>query len=156
MRWPPTNQPTISNRPEMKQIWLETSGHEIHMILGRFFVTSITGRLRSSQAPEGIWAQWFLGKRWSALCAVPLLSPVWRHIVAQDAPFLRSAEIFCGLSTMTRGRPRRLPLARAAANPERTRDRINSRSNSAIDAKMQKTSRPLGVLVSTPSWRLIK
>lgn len=31
---PQTSQRLI-NRPEMKQIWLETSGHEIHRFLGR-------------------------------------------------------------------------------------------------------------------------
>ena len=46
----------------------------------------------------------------------------------------------------------RLPFAFAAASPERTLSRISSRSNSAMLAKMPKTSRPLGVLVSTPSW----
>jgi hypothetical protein len=44
-------------------------------------------------------------------------------------------------STITRGRPNRFPLAWAAANPERTRERISSRSNSAMLAKMPKTSR---------------
>jgi hypothetical protein len=95
--------------------------------------------------------QWFLGKLRSARCAVPLLSPFSREIVAQDAPSLRS-EAILRASTITRGRPNRFPLARAraAANPERTRERISSLSNSAIEAK------PFGVEVSTPSCKETK
>ena len=92
----------------------------------------------------------FLGKLRSARCAVPLLSPVSRQTVAQDAPLFRSVAILRA-STITRGLPSRLPFARAAAKPDRTLDRISSRSNSAIEAKMPNTSRPLGVEVSTPS-----
>ena len=55
-------------------------------------------------------------------------------------------------STWRRGRPSRLPLARAAAMPDRMRSRISSRSNSAMLAKIPKMSRPFGVDVSTPSW----
>lgn len=57
-------------------------------------------------------------------------------------------------STATRGLPSRFPRLLASANPERTRSRISSRSNSAIEAKIPNTSRPLGVEVSTPSCRL--
>jgi hypothetical protein len=42
----------------------------------------------------------------------------------------------------------RLLLARAAAKPDRTLSRINSRSNSAMLANIPKTKRPLAVLVS--------
>jgi hypothetical protein len=55
-----------------------------------------------------------------------------------------------------RGRPIRLPFARAAAIPERTRSRISSRSNSAMVAKMPKIRRPFAVDVSTPSCTLTK
>lgn len=40
--------------------------------------------------------------------------------------------------------------------PDRTRSRISSRSNSAMEPKIPNTSRPLGVDVSTPSCRLMK
>jgi len=57
--------------------------------------------------------------------------PVWREIARQEAPEARRRAT-CKLFKTTGGRPSRLPLARAMAIPERTRSRINSRSNSAI------------------------
>jgi hypothetical protein len=62
----------------------------------------------------------FLGKPATALCAVPLLTPSSALIVAQDAPRARSSAILAAL-TITRGRPSRLPFARAFRNPARTR-----------------------------------
>ena len=82
------------------------------------------------------------------------LTPVCREIERHEAPEARSEAIF-STSAITRGRPRRLPLVLAAARPLRTLSRVNSRSNSAMLAKMPNTRRPLGVDVSTPSWRLI-
>jgi hypothetical protein len=49
-------------------------------------------------------------RRCKERCVVPLLSPVSRQIVAQDAPLLRRVAILRA-STITRGRPRRLPFA---------------------------------------------
>jgi chromosome segregation ATPase len=46
------------------------------------------------------------------------------------------------------GLPSRLPLAFAAASPDRTRSRISSRSNSAIEAKIPNTSLPFGVRIT--------
>jgi hypothetical protein len=75
-------------------------------------------------------------------------------MLLHDAPESRGAAIWAA-STVTRGRPRVLPFDLAEAIPDRTRSRINSRSNSAMVAKMPKTSRPFGVLVSTPSCELM-
>lgn len=82
------------------------------------------------------------------------LIPVCREIARHEAPEARSDASFF-IFTATLGRPSRLPLARAAARPLRTLSQINSRSNSAMLAKIPKTRRPLGVEVSTPSWRLM-
>src|SRR5579864_844926 len=65
------------------------------------------------------------------------------EIAAQERPCARRAAILSA-SAITRGLPRRLPLARAEAMPERTRSRINSRSNSAMLAKMPNINRPFG------------
>ena len=51
---------------------------------------------------------------------------------------------WCHLGLATSLRPR----ARADASPARVRSEIRSRSNSASDAKMPKTSLPAGVVVS--------
>ena len=71
-------------------------------------------------------------------------------IFRQDMPFCRRDRTVLE-ETGTCGRPSLLPLARACANPERTRSRISSRSSSAIEAKIPNISLPFGVLVSTPS-----
>jgi hypothetical protein len=97
----------------------------------------------------------FLGKPRTARWAVPLLRPVSSQIAAQERPALRRLAIL-EPSTLTRGLPSRFPRDFAKAIPDRTRSLINSRSNSAMEAKIPKTSLPFGVEVSTPSWRLMK
>lgn len=71
---------------------------------------------------------------WDVRLAVP--SPIANvfPIVAQEAPAARRLAI-ASTSTSFRGLPKRLPLAFAAASPDRTRSRISSRSNWTIDAK---------------------
>ena len=91
----------------------------------------------------------FLGKLRTARCAVPLVIPKTSQISAQERPSLRSVAIL-SRSTFTRGLPRHFPRDFANANPDLTRSRISSLSNSAIDAKIPKTRRPFGVDVSTP------
>ena len=71
----------------------------------------------------------------------------------QPRPSERSSAIL-NSSTVTRGRPKCLPLAFAAASPHRTRSRISSLPHSAIEAKMPKTRLPFGTEVSPPSCRL--
>src|SRR5579885_2936770 len=55
-----------------------------------------------------------------ALCAVPLLSPVLWHTCDHDIPLLLSSATDSRF-TYTRGRPMRLPFARAALMPAVTR-----------------------------------
>jgi hypothetical protein len=86
---------------------------------------------------------------------VPSPNPRYAPIFAHDNPCERSVAILAR-STATRGRPSVVPLDRAAAMPDFTRSRINSLSNSAMLAKIPNTSRPFGVLVSTPSCKLMK
>jgi hypothetical protein len=57
-------------------------------------------------------------------------------IAAQETPSARKQAILSA-STAFLGLPNRLPLAFAAASPDRTRSRISSRSNSAMDAKIR-------------------
>ena len=54
-------------------------------------------------------------------------------------------------TSILRGLPPMLPLARAAVRPARVRSMINSWSDSASAAKMPKTRRPLAVAVSISS-----
>jgi hypothetical protein len=61
-----------------------------------------------------------LGKPVTALCAVPLLTPVSALISDQERPCARRTPIL-EASTIIRGLPRRLPLARAFRSPARTR-----------------------------------
>jgi len=76
-----------------------------------------------------------------SLMTVPTPTPSSVAIFLQPQPCLRSSAIL-EASTWARGLPGRLPLARAAAKPDRTRSRISSRSNSAMLAKMPNTRRP--------------
>jgi len=75
---------------------------------------------------------------------VPLDTPSESQIEAHERPSLRRTAIL-KRSTITRGLPRRFPRDFANANPDLTRSRISSLSNSAIEAKIPKTSRPLGL-----------
>jgi len=75
---------------------------------------------------------------WKALTAVPTPIPNRPDTSRHDAPDLRRRTISAA-STTVRGRPRRTPRACAAANPEMTLPRINSRSNSAMLAKIPNT-----------------
>ena len=81
---------------------------------------------------------------------MPSCCEMTRH----EAPVARSAAT-CLASTAVRGRPNFLPFDLAAAKPLRTRERMSSRSNSTMLAKMPNTSRPFGMEVSTPSCRLM-
>ena len=93
----------------------------------------------------------FFARVWNAALAVATPTSSSRPTSRQDRPSARRAATRAQL-TSRRGRPSRLPRARAAASPERTRSRISCRSNSAMLAKIPNTSRPFGVDVSTPSW----
>jgi len=87
--------------------------------------------------------------------AVLALTPTVRSISRQETLAARTVGQILTMSTSDLGRPIRLPLALAAASPDLTRPRINSRSNSAIEAKIPNTRRPFGVLVSTPSCKAL-
>jgi len=91
----------------------------------------------------------FLEGAWSARQAVPTPMPSCSEMTFHEAPAARRVAT-CLASTAVRGRPNRFPLDLAAAKPLRTRERMSSRSNSAMLAKMPNTSRPFGVEVSTP------
>lgn len=73
----------------------------------------------------------FMPQPRAARRAVRTLMPSFSVTVRQDVPESRRPTIYAG-SASARGLPRRLPLARELASPERTRSRINSRSNSPI------------------------
>lgn len=81
---------------------------------------------------------------------VPMPMPSSAAIAFQPRPAVLSSAIR-SLSTVTCGLPSCLPLAFAAAIPDRTRSRINFPFELC---KMPKMSRPFGVEVSTPSCRL--
>jgi len=121
------------------------------------FVGNLEFRVRAQQNQgfRGAISSGFLGKERTARCAVPFDIPEERQISAQERPSLRRLPILW-LSTWTRGLPRRFPCDFARTNPDLTRSRINSRSNSAMDAKIPNTSLPFGVEVSTPSCKLTK
>ena len=126
--------------------------HQNHLFL------AAVQRRASAQAGQeltGESAERFLADCWAARRTVPSPMPKVSPIFAQESPAPRKEAILFE-STTTRGRPRRFPLALADASPDRTRSRISSRSNSAIEAKMPKISRPFAVDVSTPSCRLMK
>jgi hypothetical protein len=123
-----------------------------HLILGALIFRH---RAEKNQLLAGTGSSRFLGKQRTARCAVPLDIPKTSQISAQERPSLRSVAIL-SRSTFTRGLPRHFPRDFANANPDLTRSRISSLSNSAIDAKIPKTRRPFGVDVSTPSCRLTK
>ena len=78
--------------------------------------------------------------------------PTCLAIVRQEQPRSRSLPIL-NVSTTTRGRPSRLPLARAFRSPAFTRSTIRLRSSSATAPKTVKTSLPAGVAVSIDSLR---
>src|SRR6516225_3579317 len=65
----------------------------------------------------------------------------------------RNVAILTG-STLTFGRPRRLPFALAFRRPDFTRSTIKLRSNSATAPRTVNTMRPAGVAVSSDSDRL--
>lgn len=121
------------------------------------FVDNLKFRARAQQNQDftGASSGRFLGKERTARCAVPLDIPKEWQISAQERPSLRRTPTLRP-STWTRGLPSRFPRDFAKTNPDLTRSRISSRSNSAIDAKMPNTSLPFGVEVSTPSCKLTK
>ncbi len=96
----------------------------------------------------------FLEGGWRARQAVPTPMSSRYEMTCHEAPAARSVAT-CSASTTVRGRPNFLPFALAATKPLRTRERMSSRSNSAMLAKIPNTSRPFGVEVSTPSCRLM-
>jgi hypothetical protein len=89
-------------------------------------------------------------QRLDARLAVPSPIPISVAIAAQERPSERRFPILA-ISTLTRGRPRRLPFALAFRNPARTRSAIRLRSSSATAPSTVKTILPVGVLVSTCS-----
>ena len=121
-----------------------------HLFMGRVNLLVLAF---ANHAFAGELGHGFLGKLRMARCAVPLLSPVSRLIVAQDAPASRS-EAILARSTTTCGLPSRFPLAHAFRRPALTRSAIRLRSNSATAPKTVKTMRPAGVAVSSDSDRL--
>ena len=79
----------------------------------------------------------------AARCTLPTLSSSCAAIVRIEWPRSRRRRI----RRTTRGSslgflPKRVPRRRAAATPARVRSRMRSRSNSAIDARTWKSSRP--------------
>ena len=76
---------------------------------------------------------------WSARHAVPTPMPSCWEMTRHEAPVARSAAT-CLASTAVRGRPNFLPFDLAAAKPMRTRERMSSRSNSAMLAKIPGTT----------------
>src|SRR6266481_2312980 len=80
-------------------------------------------------------------------CSVPSEIPSSVDITLQDAPPER-IEAILARSTLTVGRPSRLPLARALRTPARTRSMIRDRSNSATAPRTVKIILPVGVEVS--------
>src|SRR5215472_2350771 len=85
--------------------------------------------------------------------SVPTPTLISFAIRFHPSPCARRAEIRAA-STTVRGRPSRLPLARALRKPARTRSAMRLRSNSATAPKTVKTMRPAGVAVSRDSDRL--
>ena len=104
---------------------------QIHLILGALILRD---RAEKNQRLAGTGSSRFLGKLRTARCAVPLDIPNTSQISAQERPSLRSMAIL-SRSTFSRGLPRHFPRDFANANPDLTRSRISSLSNSAIDAK---------------------
>ncbi len=96
--------------------------------------------------PEGTVER--LSHQFDVLCTFAS-TPNLSAIFAQESSSARR-EAILERSMNTLGRPIRFPRARAASRPERTRERISSRSNSAMEAKIPKTNLPFGVKVSTP------
>jgi hypothetical protein len=92
-----------------------------------------------NQGITGAIATGFLGKLTTARWAVPLDIPNCLQIAAQECPSLRRLAIV-NRSTTTRGLPNCFPCDFAKANPDRTLSLINSRSNSAMEANIPKTS----------------
>ena len=84
-----------------------------------------------SQAVAFAPDSWFLGKAGvsgkllKARCAVPLVSCNSSQISRQERPRARRAAILLA-STITRGLPRCLPLARAFRRPARTRSAVHA------------------------------
>src|SRR5690349_18520994 len=73
-------------------------------------------------------AEWLF---WAARYTVATPRPSSFAIADQEAPEARRLAIFDSLANV-RGRPKRLPLARAFRNPAFTRSWIKARSNSAM------------------------
>src|ERR1700693_5303234 len=88
-------------------------------------------RPESAQALASAEAGRFLADIRTALRTVPSPIPSCWAIQAQECPSARRDAILAR-STVTRGRPRRVPLAFAAARPDRTRSRMSSCSNLEI------------------------
>lgn len=133
--------------------------------LGRFSNTAAVAVWRNTS--DGSWQikpsrlaragrQWrvsakhstYAAHRVAARLTVPSPTPISVAMAAHDRPADRRLTILTR-STLTRGRPKRLPLALAFRNPARTRSAIRLRSSSATAPRTVKTILPVGVLVST-------
>src|SRR5215472_8317406 len=132
----PRDTRNSTNESDRKQVFLGSLKFRKRVLQNQEFAEVISGR--------------FLGKPRTARCAVPFEIPNVLQISVHERPSLRRPVTFMR-STTTRGLPNRFPCDFAKANPDRLRSLINSRSNSAIEANIPKTSLPFGVDVSTPS-----
>src|SRR5882724_1787837 len=86
---------------------------------------------------------------------ITLVFDTWQRVAMSRKvrPSVRSSRIFAA-ETGIRGRPNRLPFARALRRPARTRSTMMERSSSDTAPKSVKTILPIGVDVSTCSERL--
>ena len=103
---------------------------------------------RYTSAPTGTLPS---GKRVTDRWALPLLTLRLRHTWDHESPSLRNTATRAA-STLARGRPNFLPLARAFLRPARTRSRMRSRSSCATADTIVKSACPRGEVVSIFSW----
>src|SRR5580700_5576479 len=118
--------------------------HQKHLILA---CGTVLQSAADSTGVAGTDLRGFLADVAAVRRTVPSPNPSCPPIFAHDSPCERRAAILAA-STVTRGRPRDFPFARAFRKPARTLSTISDRSNSATAPRTVKTIFPAGVEVS--------